>query len=45
MFHTYFYVIKYLFDIKSFHYIKYNTFLCFCTFKVQLKFNFILKNK
>lgn len=34
---------KILFDIKSFHYIKYNTFLCFCTFKVQLKFNFILK--
>ena len=32
-----------MFDIKSFHYIKYNTFLCFCTFKVQLKFNFILK--
>lgn len=34
---------KILFDIKNVHYIKYNTFLCIRTFKVQLKFNFILK--
>ena len=34
---------KILFDIKSFCYIKYNIFLCNRTFKVQLKFNFILK--
>ena len=36
---------KILFDIKSFCYIKYNIFLCNRTFKVQLKFNFILKKQ
>lgn len=36
---------KILFDIKRFCYIKYNIFLCNRTFKVQLKFNFILKKQ